>query len=167
MDAATKSHTLYRKGLLLRMMSRPEDSIEVLLESLTLAESDDREVEILTALGDSYNMLGNSEEAIRYLIRSISLNAETFENYYNLVNIMKESGNATQISEWESLYEELSEKLKKFLKINKKKLPMGKVATAHWALFIIGEKISKFKCSNAAFLFMNVLNDKLMYITTM
>jgi tetratricopeptide (TPR) repeat protein len=142
MAPATKSHALYRKGLLLRMMSRAEESIEVLKESLALADTMEREVETLTALGDSYNMLGNAEEAMKYLNQSIYRDSSNFEGYYNLVNIMKERGNSTQTSEWEALYGALTGQLKTYMKQKKQNRSPGKVVSAYWALFIMGEKLS-------------------------
>lgn len=144
MGEATKSHALYRKGLLLRMMSRGQESVEVLEDSLTLADTLEREVETLTAIGDSYNMLGNADAAMNALNQSIQLDSSNFEGYYNLVNIMKERGNATQPTEWEALYGSLTKHLKAYMKPkNKKNRSSGKIVSAYWALYIMGEKLSK------------------------
>lgn len=143
MPAGTKSHALYRKGLLLRMMSRAAESVQVLEESLALADSAQRQVEALTALGDSYNMLGNADEAIRFLNRSIHLDSTNFEGYYNLVNIMKERGGDTPRVEWEALYSDLNKQLKKYAKQSSRDESGGNVVSGYWALFIIGDKLSK------------------------
>jgi tetratricopeptide (TPR) repeat protein len=125
------------------MMSRADESVEVLQESLALADTLEREVETLTALGDSFNMLGNAEEAVNYLNKSIHLDTSNFEGYYNLVNIMKEQGNATQPSDWEALYVDLSKQLQNYSRRSNKNKSPGHVVSAYWALFIAAEKLSE------------------------
>lgn len=139
MDVSVKSHALYRKGLLLRMMSRAEESVQVLEQSLALADSLERKVETLTAIGDSYNFIGNTDEAIHFLNQSIHYDPSNFEGFYNLVNIMKER-RGTLPSEWEGLYSDINLQLKKFLK-RKQDQTSGMLVSAYWSLFIVAEKL--------------------------
>eukprot|EP01039_Chlorochromonas_danica_P000985 gene985-1069_t len=109
--------TVYHKGILLKMMSRGEDSIATFLSALAFLHEEKKALHLadraalLYYLGDSYLLIGNLSAAIQVYHESLSLSPCKTERFFGYLQALREEGRWMPQEGWKEVASLLQERI--------------------------------------------------------